>query len=76
LGNATIGSGLAVGGDEVRLYTPAKVEVDAMSYGTDKNVFNPSVPVAPAGNSYYRTSLTTDSNTAADWGNHAPNPGT
>lgn len=75
LGNATIGSGLVSGGDEVHLYNGSLVEIDAMSYGTDKNVLNPSVAVAPAGQSYYRTSFVTDTNTSSDWGSHAPNPG-
>lgn len=77
LGNSTLGGsgGLADSGDEVHIYNDAMVEVDAMSYGSNKNVFDPSVSVAPAGQSYYRTTLVTDTNTAADWGSHAPNPG-
>jgi len=77
LSNATIGNGLANGGDMVWLENTASTTVDAVSWGSNTTAFNPSVPASPDGNSIMRTSLTTDTDTAADWADSAtPTPGT
>ncbi|OGG79127.1 hypothetical protein A3A39_00700 [Candidatus Kaiserbacteria bacterium RIFCSPLOWO2_01_FULL_54_13] len=71
-----IGNGLANGGDRVVLKGPGGEEVDSVSWGTDTSAFDPSVTLAPDGNSITRTSPTTDTNTAADWvADPTPSPG-
>lgn len=75
VGDSAIGSGFNTSGDLARLSNDSSVEVDAMSFGSNIMVFDPAIPSAPAGQSYYRTSLVTDTNTSSDWGSHVPNPG-
>jgi hypothetical protein len=72
-----IGNGLANGGDAIRLLnaTGATTTVDAMSYGSNVSVFNPSVPVVAEGHSLFRSSLLVDTDTATDWVDDAtPSP--
>lgn len=76
LSNATIGNGLANGGDMVWLENTASTTVDAVSWGSNTTAFSPSVPAAPDGNSIVRTNLTTDTDTASDWvADSTPTPG-
>ncbi len=70
LGSA-IGNGLGNAGDAVYLKNAASTTIDAMSYGTNTSVFNPSAPDVVAGHSLKRTSLTIDTDTASDWADAA-----
>ncbi len=79
LANTTIGNGLGNAGDMVTLFDEvASSTIDAVSWGNNTTAFSPSVPVVEvnAGHSIARTSVTTDTNTAADWVERTvPNPG-
>ncbi|MCC7364430.1 MAG: lamin tail domain-containing protein [Dehalococcoidia bacterium] len=44
-----IGGGLNNGGDTVRLLAPGGDEVDSISFGDDRSVFDPAPPAPPAG---------------------------
>lgn len=71
-------NGLGNGGDTVRLLDAASTTIDAVSWGTDVSAFNPSVPtfIANAGDSIGRISITSDTDTAADWERKmTPTPG-
>ena len=75
--NSGIGNGLSNNGDKVILKNAADAEIDAMSYGDDTDIFNPSAPDAIQGNSLARLIKGYDVNTAVDWViSHTPNPGT
>lgn len=67
---ASLGSnGLANAGDAVRLLDNATTTIDAMSYGTNISIFDPSVAAtSTSGRSLYRTNLATDTDSASDWG--------
>jgi len=73
---SSIGSnGLANTGDAVFL-SNTEEEIDAMSYGTNTDVFTPSVPDSAEGHSLKRNNLTNDTDTGADWeDNETPTPG-
>lgn len=71
----SIGNGLSNTGDAVRLLAPDATVIDAMSYGTDRSVFDPPCEKAKPGESLARWN-NTDTHQAADWvRNPAPNPG-
>src|SRR5262249_19730001 len=75
---SAIGSGLANGGDALSLLNGngATTTVDALSWGTDVSVFATPVPTSGDDNSIARTSLTVDTDTAADWATlNDPTPG-
>jgi len=78
-----VGNGLANDGDRLVLKNNTGAEIDAVSWGTDKSAFTPSVPSVDAGHSISRKEKGVDTNTAADWmDTHigstppGPNPGT
>ena len=71
-----IGNGLANGGDRLRLLLPDGSELDALSYGDDISVFDPSAPGVSAGHSLCRQPSGYDSDLASDWLDCAePSPG-
>jgi len=71
--NEPLGSnGLTNTGEAVVLRNASGVLVDGVSWGTDTSVLNPSVPVVPEGTSIARTSLSTDTDTNADWASSTP----
>ncbi len=75
---STVGGtgGLAAGGDVVFLRDEGDVEIDAVSWGTNTDAFAPSVPGVVKGHSIARTSLTVDTDSAADWEDRdVPSPG-
>ena len=70
-----IGNGLSNTGDVVRLIAPDGSAIDAMSYGTEKTVFDPPCANVRPGESLARWSVV-DTDSAADWVAEAtPNPG-
>ncbi len=72
----TIGNGLGNSGDAVQLLAPDNSVVDAMSYGTNKDVFDPPCSGVDPGQSLARIDGVADSDTALDWQvQAAPNPG-
>ncbi len=74
--DGAIGNGLGNDGDAVRLLAPDGRVADAMSYGTNTSVFDPSCEDAAAGQSLARSPTAEDSDTAAEWSvQAAPNPG-
>jgi len=73
---SSIGSGLANGGDEVRLVDNSLQTVDHMSYGTNTDAFNPSVLIPVANHSLERDPDGVDTDTAADFVDRTtPQPG-
>lgn len=74
--NSSIGDGLANSGDRIILKNASGTIVDALSWGSNTSVFKPSATVAPYGYSIWRKSLSSDTNTAADWfATSTPTPG-
>ncbi|MDA8596911.1 lamin tail domain-containing protein [Candidatus Pacebacteria bacterium] len=74
--DSSISGGLANGGDVVRLYNASSTEVDAMSYGSNVEAFDPSIGTVGNGISLERTNPSTDTDSATDWnGNTSPSPG-
>jgi hypothetical protein len=72
----SIGNGLANTSDALFLTDSASTTIDAMSYGTNVDGFNPALPDVNEGHSLSRTSLTSDTDTASDWEDtEAPTPG-
>jgi len=70
-----IGDGLDNAGDRIILKNKDGVEVDAMSYGDDTNIFN--LPGVALGHALERIIDGFDINTAGDWGDQfPPMPGT
>jgi hypothetical protein len=67
LESAAIGSGLNVDGDLIRLFSPADILVDQMSYGSNSTAFllPPSAPTATQ--SAARSPNGADTDTAAEW---------
>jgi len=64
----TIGSnGLGNSGDALIIKNSAGDVVDAISYGSDTTILNPSITNVAAGHSIHRINLTSDTNTTADW---------
>jgi hypothetical protein len=73
---SSIGDGLSNGGDRVVLRNASGAVIDAVSWGTNTTVFQPSAPVVPYGNSLWRKLLSKDTNSAADWAaTSTPTPG-
>lgn len=66
LGN-NIGSGLSNAGDRLLLKDSSDAAVDALSYGSDATILNPSIPNAPEGHSVSRWPSGIDTDSAADW---------
>ncbi len=76
LADGRIGNGLANEGDRLLLYDPLGNLIDALSYGSDTSVFNPSAPLVPPGHSLEREPNAPDTDTAADFVERAlPSPG-
>lgn len=74
--DSAIGNGLANGGDAVYLKNVAAEIIDSMSYGTNTDAFDPSVPAVAPGHSIMRTDINSDTDTAADWSDaEFPGPG-
>jgi signal peptidase I len=78
-----VGDGLANAGDQLVLKDNTGTEIDAVSWGTDKSAFDPSVSNVDAGHSISRKEKGVDTNTATDWMDTysgstppGPNPGT
>jgi len=72
----TIGNGLSNSGDAVRLLAPDNSLIDAMSYGTNADVFDPPCSGVDPGQSLARIDGVPDSDTAREWQVQAlPNPG-
>jgi hypothetical protein len=72
----SIGNGLSNDGDALYLHNAGTL-VDALSYGTNTSVFSPAAPDVADGHSLFRTTLTVDTDTAADWAELATStPGT
>jgi hypothetical protein len=65
--NGLIGNGLANGGDKLILKNLQGEEVDAMSYGTDTSIFNPSIPDIDEGHLLARVPTGLDTDQASDW---------
>lgn len=75
--DSNIGSSLSNSGDRVVLRDASSTVVDAMSYGSDASILNPSVPKAFKGDSLARVIKGFDFDSANDWVvNATPNPGT
>lgn len=64
---SSLGDGLSNAGDRAILRNASGAVVDALSWGSDKSVFNPSVQVVPYGYSLWRPSLAKDTDSATDW---------
>jgi len=62
-----IGDGLDNDGDRVILKMPDRTEVDAMSYGDDKSVFNPACPDVEKGHILGRVPIGFDTDSASDF---------
>jgi hypothetical protein len=72
-----IGNGLANEGDRLLLLDEEGRPVDALSYGSDREFFEPAAPAVPAGHSLERFPPDRDTDTAADFrDNPHPSPGT
>jgi len=72
-----IGNGLANEGDRLLLLDEEGRPVDALSYGVDREFFDPSAPAVPPGHSLERFPSDRDTDTAADFRDNAhPSPGT
>lgn len=71
-----LGNALGNSDESIYLKNTASTTVDAMGYGTDVGAFSPAAVDVVAGHSLRRTSLTADTNTAADWEDlTVPTPG-
>ncbi len=76
IGDGRIGNGLANGGDVVRLRGPTGADVDAVSWGSSLDAFDPAVPHGPPGSSVERLPSDLDTDSADDWWiQPAPSPG-
>ena len=62
-----IAGGFETAGDALTLKSASGAAVDALSWGSDKSIFNPSVPAAATSSSMVRSGLSLDTNTASDW---------
>jgi predicted ribosomally synthesized peptide with SipW-like signal peptide len=73
---AQIGNGLENAGDRLILKDTIGNVIDAVSWGSDKTIFDPSAPVSGNGKSIQRNPVGTDTDTAVDWVvNTTPSPG-
>lgn len=71
-----IGNGLGNDGDRLSLIEPSGAIADAVSWGGDTSILNPSIEDAPAGHSIERRAAGGDSDVAADFvDNERPSPG-
>lgn len=71
-----IGSALGNNGDRLTLADASGAIVDAISWGSDTSILNPSIPDVPSGHSIERRSPGADSDSASDFvDNEAPSPG-
>jgi hypothetical protein len=71
-----IGNGLANEGDRLLLLDEEGRPVDALSYGLDREFFDPPAPAVPPGHSLERFPPDRDTDTAADFRDNArPSPG-
>lgn len=61
------GDGLAGTGDHLILNNKLGAMVDALSWGSDTNVFNPALPMIPVGGVVERIDPAFDSDSAGDW---------
>jgi hypothetical protein len=74
--DGTIGNGLANEGDRLLLLDEEGRPVDALSYGSDREFFEPPAPAVPLGHSLERFPSDRDTDTAADFrDNPNPSPG-
>lgn len=62
-----IGNGLDIGGDRLILKNPKGEEIDKISWGSDRSVFDPSIPVVGQGQSSQRQVPGFDNDLASDW---------
>ena len=65
--DSSISGGLANSGDVVKLFDDVAAEVDAVSYGSNVDAFDPSVAGGSDGESIARSDLSVDTDSAADW---------
>lgn len=71
-----LGNGLGNSGDVVLLKDPSEAMVDAVSWGSNIDAFDPAAPDVVEGHSLARADLSTDSDTASDWvDRETPTPG-
>jgi len=76
LADGKIGNGLANEGDRLLLLDEEGRSVDALSYGVDREFFDPPAPSVPPGHSLERFPADRDTDTAADFRDNAhPSPG-
>jgi hypothetical protein len=76
LADGRIGNGLANEGDRLLLLDEEGRSVDALSYGTDREFFQPPAPAVPPGHSLERFPSDRDTDAAADFRDNArPSPG-
>jgi len=68
------GDGLSNTGDRVVLRNASGTTIDAVSWGSDASVMQPSAATAPYGQSLARKTLLTDTDIASDWGARSPSP--
>ena len=77
LADGRTGNGLANEGDRLLLLDEEGRPVDALSYGTDREFFDPPSPAVPAGHSLERFPPDRDTDSASDFRDNAdPSPGT
>ena len=77
LTDGRIGNGLANEGDRLLLLDEEGRPVDALSYGSDREFFEPAAPAVPSGHSLERFPAGRDTDTATDFRDNAhPSPGT
>ena len=71
-----LGNGLGNDGDTLELIAPDGTLADAISWGDDYTVLDPSIGDVPAGHSIERRTPAHDTDTSDDFvDNHAPSPG-
>lgn len=77
LADGRLGNGLANEGDRLLLLDEEGRPVDALSYGSDREFFEPPAPAVPPGHSLERFPQGRDTDTATDFRDNAhPSPGT
>lgn len=69
------GNGLQLEGDRVALRNTSGSTVDAVSWGSDRTMMNPSATTTAYGQSLTRIQLTNDTDAAVDWAARSPSPG-
>jgi len=76
LGGSKLFNGLVNGGDRLRLFDNNNNEIDALSWGSDTSVFDPSKALAVQGSSISRSPNGLDTDSASDFIDlSAPTPG-